>query len=161
MITNYLSPIGFTITVARLPSVEFFTQRAAIPGLSIQQVEQPTPLHRLYITGDRLEYSDLDLSFLVDENMENYLEMLSWMEGVGAPNTTDQYKDLEESKHGVTSDITFIINNSSKNPNFKVVFKDCFPTSISPISLDVTGTDVVYPECTVTFRYNSFSIEKI
>ena len=161
MITNYLSPIGFTAHIARLPSVEFFTQRAVIPGLSIQQVEQPTPLHRIYSTGDRLDYSDLDLSFIVDENMNNYLEMLAWMEGIGSPNTSDEYKNLEKSEDGVTSDITLTINNSSKNPNFQVTFFNCFPTSLSPVQLDVTQTDIQYPECSVTFRYDTFKIEKI
>ncbi len=161
MITNYLSPIGFTAHVARLPNVEFFTQRATIPGVSINQVEQPTPIHRLYTTGDRLEYADLDLSFIVDENMSNYLEMLAWMEGIGTPDSTDQYKNLQATQEGVTSDIVLTINNSSKNPNFQITFLNCFPTALSPIALDVTQTDIQYPECSVNFRYDSFKVSKI
>jgi len=161
MITNYLSPVGFTAHVSRLPNVEFFAQRAIIPGVNIQQVEHPSPIHRLYEYGDRLNYNELDLSFIVDEDMNNFLEMLTWMEGIGSPSSTDQFKNLEESKDGIRSDISLVINTSSKNANFRVTFYDCFPTSLSPISLDVTSSDITYPECSATFTYNYYKIEKL
>ena len=160
MITNYLSPVGFVISVSRLPNVEFFTQKVNIPSVSLIPSPQATPLHTLYATGDRLEYAELDLSFLVDESMNNYNEILSWMEGIGSPEKLKQYKDLDEGDDGVTSDITVIISNSAKNPNLKFTFTNCFPTGLSPVSLDVTGTDVFYPECNVTFRYDRFIFEK-
>ena len=160
MITNYLSPISFTVTIERLPNVEFFTQRTSIPGINNVPVERPSPIHRLYNTPDRVEFTELDLSFIVDEQMQNYIEIFDWMVGMGSPDSTDQFKDLEKSKYGLTSDITIIIHNSNRNPNIKVTYLDCFPTSLSPINLDVTGSDVVYPECSVSFRYNSFKIEK-
>lgn len=159
MITNYLSPVSFLVTVERLPNVEFFTQRATIPSLSMAVVPQPNPLANIYSTPDRIEYSDLDLSFIVDEGMKNYREILAWMEGMGTPQTSDQYRSLKASKSGVTSDITLIIQNSSRNPSIKVTYTNCFPTSLSPVSLSVTETDIVYPECTATFRYDNMIIE--
>jgi hypothetical protein len=36
-----------------------------------------------------------------------------------------------------------------------------FPTNLSPISLDITQEDVVYVDCTVTFRYDYFTIERL
>ena len=160
MITNYLSPISFTVSVERLPNVEFFTQRASIPGLNTVPVEQPSPLKVLYNTPDKLEYQDFDLSFIVDENMNNYREIFDWIEGYAFPDTTDQFKTLKESKYGLVSDITILIENSNRNSNLKVTFKDCFPTALSSINLDVTNQDVVYPECTATFRHNGFKIAK-
>lgn len=160
MITNYLSPVSFVVSVERLPNVEFFTQKATIPGLTMNPTEQPTPLKTLYNIPDRLSYQELDLSFIIDESMNNYLEVLSWMEGLGTPDSTDQFKALKESKYGTTSEITILIQNSNRNPNIKFTFKECFPISLSPINLDVTQQDVFYPECNVTFRHNGFIFEK-
>ena len=160
MITNYLSPVSFTVTVDRLPNVEFFTQRFTIPSVQNTPVPSPSPIHALYRAPDRLEYSELDLSFIVDEHMNNYNEILQWMEGMGSPDSTDQYRALKENKFGITSDITVIIQNSNRNPNLKFTFYDCFPTSLGAIQLDVTAQDVIYPECSVGFRYNSFKFEK-
>ena len=159
MITNYLSPVSFVVSVERLPNVEFFTQKAVIPGLSMTPTTQPTPLKTLYNIPDRLEYQELDLSFIIDESMKNYNEILTWMEGLGTPDSSDQYKNLKETKFADRSDITLLIQNSNRNPNLKFTFKDCFPINLSSISLDVTQQDVFYPECTVTFRHNGFKFE--
>lgn len=159
MITNYLSPVSFVISVERLPNVEFFTQKATIPGLSMTPTQQPSPLKTLYNTPDRLEYDAFDLSFIVDESMGNYKEVLNWMEGMGNPASTDQFKALKESQQGIYSDITLLIQNSNRNPNLRFTFKECFPIALSPISLDVTQQDIFYPECSVTFRHNGFTLE--
>jgi hypothetical protein len=160
MITNYLSPVGFVVSIQRLPNVEFFTQRATIPGVNITPAPQAAPIHQLYAVGDRLEYQELDMNFIVDESMNNYNEILAWMEGIGTPEKSTQFRDLEKGD-GTTSDIRIVISNSNKNPNIEFTFFDCFPTSLSPVSLDVTGTDVIYPECSVTFRYTRFEYRKM
>lgn len=159
MITNYLSPVEFVVSINRLPNVEFFTQKASIPGISMVPTQQPSPFKTLYTTPDRLEYAELDLSFIIDENMNNYREVFDWMEGMGKPDNFDQYKNLDDSKYGLVSDITLTIKNSSRNANIRLLFKECFPINLSSISLDTTNTSIFYPECTVTFRHNGFKIE--
>ena len=161
MITNYLSPISFKIVIDRLPNVEFFTQRVQIPGLSTGAPQQVSPLHNIYRTPDRIEYAELDLSFIVDEDMKNYKEILAWLEGMGTPESSDQRLNLEKSKYGSISDISIIVENSNRNLNQKFTFTECFPISLSGIELNVTGTDVIYPECSVSMRYTNMRLEKI
>lgn len=161
MITNYLSPVSFKVAIDRLPNVEFFTQRVSIPSVSSSQVLTPSPIHNLYNTPDRIEFAELDLSFIIDESMDNYNEIFRWMQGIGSPESTDQYKNLKNSKDDTRSDISIIVENSSRNANLRFFFTDCFPIALSPVQLDVTGTDIIYPECNVTFRYNIMDFEKI
>ena len=161
MITNYLSPASFTISIARLPNVEFFAQTLTIPSIQTSPVEVANPLKALYATGDRLAYGDLDLSFVIDEDMENYLEILRWLEGIGTPASSDQYKSLAASKDGITSDIRVIVQNSHKNPNMEFIFTDAFPTSMGSVELDITQSEIVYPKAIVSFRYNNFKVNKL
>lgn len=161
MINNYLSPTSFVISVARLPNVEFFTQKLLIPGVSGSPVETNTPLRSLYNVQDKMRYADLDLTFILDENMSNYLEIFRWMEGLGSPENLAQYKTLQNSVDGLKSDITIIINNSHKNPNMKFTFLNCFPVGLTPVSLDITAQDLTYIEVTATFRYDAFKVEKL
>ena len=161
MITNYLSPVSFKIVIDRLPKVEFFTQKIQLPSLSMASPQQPSPLLNIYQTPDRIEYSELDISFIVDENMTNYEEILRWLEGMGAPQSSNQRLNMQNSKYGFKSDITVLIENSSRNPNIEFTFTECFPTSLSGVGLDVTATDITYPECTVTFRYTNMNFKKI
>lgn len=161
MITNYLSPLEFIITVKRLPSVEFYTQRTSIPGISVNPIEHPTPFKPTFEGGDRLNYDDLNLSFIVDEGMTNYLEIFNWIKGYSFPENFDQYKNIVASQNGLKSDISVKVLNSHKNPSLLIDYRDCFPISLSEVTLDTTQNDVIYPEATVTFRYNYFDITSI
>jgi hypothetical protein len=158
MITNYLSPASFLVVIDRLPNVEFFCQKVTIPDVSGSPQEMPTPLGNFYEGPSQLSYSDLDVSFIVDENMSNYLEIFRWMEGLGSPQTQEQFRNLQASPAGLKSDITVIINNNHKNPNIQFKFDNAFPISISSISLDITSNDITYVEATATFRYDKFKV---
>jgi hypothetical protein len=161
MITNYLSPLEFIVIVKRLPNVQFYTQRTIIPNISVAPIEYSTPFKPVYQTGDRLQYSELNFTFILNEDMSNYIEIYDWMKGTSFPENFNQYKQLEESNNGIKSDISIKILNSNKNPTIQVDYYDCFPTDLSEITLDTTQTDVVYPEATATFRYNYFTITKL
>ena len=161
MITNYLSTGGFDIKVARLPNVEFFAQKLLLPGVSANPVEMQTPLRSMYNVPDRLRFADFDLSFIIDENMENYREVFAWLEGIGTPDNFNQYKNLQQSQEGLVSDITVLLLNSHKNPNIRFNFINCFPIGLTPVSLDMSQQDIRYAEATVTLRYDAFTIEKL
>lgn len=161
MITNYLSPLEFEVTVKRLPNVEFFTQRVSVPGISAQAATMPTPFNMTYFTPDKLNYDQLILQFIVDEKMNNYMEVFNWIVGITFPQNYNQFKTVNESKEGLFSDISIIIKNSSKNPSIVIDFINCHPISLSDVQLDTTAPDVVYPEAAVTFQYDSFTVKHL
>lgn len=161
MITNYLSPLEFRASIKRLPNVQFFVQRTNVPNISLNPVEQSSPFNRMFHTADKLQYANFDFTFIVDEKMENYLEIFNWMKGTSFPERFEQYKNLKESKDGIYSDITVQILNSHKNANIQINFINCFPISLSDISLDTTQTDIIYPEVTATFQYDYFDITRL
>jgi hypothetical protein len=110
---------------------------------------------------DRTSFGEFDLSFVIDENMHNYEEVLNWMRDLGSTENFDQYKNLDRGEFGLVSDVSLIITNSHKNPNIRFTFTDAFPISLSSVGLNVGETDVVYPEATVSFRYNKYELERI
>ena len=55
--------------------MSFFSNKANIPGLKFGVTEQPTYLKNIDIPGDKIQYSDFTLSFIVDENLENYMQI--------------------------------------------------------------------------------------
>ena len=159
MITNYLSPLEFEVTVRRLPHVEFFTQRVSVPGISATPATMPTPFNMTYFTPDKLNYDQLVLQFIVDEKMNNYMEVFNWIVATTFPQNYKQFKDIKDSKEGIFSDISIIIKSSSKNPAIEINFVNCQPIALSDVQLDTTQPDVVYPEAAVTFQYDSYSIK--
>ena len=80
---NFLQPTGFKFTLNRSPKTSFFCQSANIPGMTLGVAAQPTYLRDIPTPGDKIEFEDLNLRFLVDENLENYMEIYTWIRGLG------------------------------------------------------------------------------
>ena len=160
IINNYLSPTNFTVNVQRIPNIEFFVQKLSIPALSATPSARDTPLNVLYDVNDKLTYADLEMTFIIDENMNNYKEILNWIEGYASPESSNQNKNFAAIR-GHESDIIATITNSHKNPNIRFVFKNCFPTSLGGVSLDVNVQDVAYATTSITWRYDTFTMEQL
>lgn len=153
---NYFTPLEFRVTISKLPNVEFFTQQTSIPNISTSPIMVPTRFNKTFRTGDEVEFSNLDLTFIVDEQMENYREIFNWIISSSFPESHEQFSS--ESLH---SDISVLILNSKKNANINITYKNCFPISLSDIQLNTTDSDLVYPQVTATFQYDTFDIEML
>jgi hypothetical protein len=161
MINNYLSTGGFILSIKRMPNVEFFTQKATIPGLSASAITTPSPLNQYFEPGDELGYEDLTLEFVIDEDMKNYMEVHDWLVGLTSPQSTDQFKALKNSEFGLKSDITLTILNSHKNPTVQVTYYDCFPIGLDSVQMDTNNSDVTYAIANGSFKYNYYTMKSV
>jgi hypothetical protein len=160
---NFLTPLGFKFNLSRTPKVDFFANSANVPGINLGVAIQPSYLKDIAIPGDKLSYDDFNLKFIVDENMENYLEVHNWMRGLGYPDSIAEYdqwrlSDPTNTSDPNVSDATLMIYNSNYNSNIIVKFRGMFPTSLSTIDFDSTMTDVQYVTATVSFKYALYDI---
>ncbi|NDE48465.1 MAG: hypothetical protein EB019_05850 [Actinobacteria bacterium] len=161
---NFLSPVGFNFTLARDPKVSFFCNSARIPEITLSLVQQPNYLKDIDVPGGKLQYGDLSLRFLVDEDMVNYMLIHNWLTGLGFPETTGQYADLitdeEGNKNSLSafSDGSLYILDSNYNTNSIVKFKDLFPISLTSLDFDSTQTDIQYFTAEVAFKYTIYNI---
>jgi hypothetical protein len=166
---NFLSPTGFKFTLKRTPKVAFFCNSANIPDLSLGVASQPSYLKDIDIPGDKIVFGDLNLRFLVDENLENYMEIQNWIRGLGYPESLQQIYDFQEKGYitpkieaqkqlGLYSDGTLQVLKSSSVPNFQIAFKDLFPYSLGTLEFDATQTDIRYFTADVSFKYTIYNI---
>ena len=165
---NFLSPLNFKMVLQRAPNLNFFLQGAEIPGLSFHgNIVMSTPLLDIPIPGERLLYNPLTVSFAVDEDFANYMEIFNWMLSLSAadlnPSAPFQLKtpistDVTQSPR---SDIKLMILTSSKNPNMEVTFESAYPSQLGALNFNSTGGDVNYLETTVTFEYVKYTINQI
>ena len=82
---DYASPTQFRFGIHQLPKVEFFTVSANLPGISADTVTHATPFKDIPTMGEKLDYENLSISFIVDEYLENYISLHNWMVGIGFP----------------------------------------------------------------------------
>ena len=162
---NMLSPVGFQFNIGRMPTMNFFVQSVTLPGITLSSLDQQTPLRSVPTPGDRIEYSELEVIFKVDEDMKNYIEVFDWIRALGFPDSTDQYKELEEqpsfSGGGIYSDATLTILSSAMNPNIRIDIRDLFPISLTPIEMSAVNPDIEYIEATASFRFLNYSFLKL
>ena len=90
-----MSPLGFKLILTKTPKVDFLCQSANIPQISMGTAVQPSYLKDIAVPGDKVLYDDLNVRFLVDEKMENYLAIYKWITGLGYPENLGQYNQLK------------------------------------------------------------------
>ena len=76
---NFLSPLNFKFSIKRAPHINFFTQKISIPSLNLPSYNSPNPFVKIPEPGEHIDYGDLELTFRVDENLKNYLEIHNWI----------------------------------------------------------------------------------
>ncbi len=158
---NQLSPLNFQFRIKKLPATNFFVTAVELPGLTASPPKVGNPLHPLPMAYDKLQYNDLTLTFKVDEDLVNYLEIYDWMVGVGFPTRFEERKMLDKKGvEGKFADGSLTVGTSKKNPNVQFMFKDLLPYSLSNLRVGTTDSDVIYVEATVSFVYSYYTVER-
>ena len=179
---DYASPTQFKFQIAKLPKVEYFCTSANIPQIDLTSVQQDTPLADIPLPGVKLSFSDLTVTFMVDENLENYREIHGWLTGLGFPKSRTQFKTLVDAAKDrfptggksdsvadpgkvvgaptplgpAFSDATLMVLSSKNNANIEVRFSDVFPVSLTGLEFNQQAGDIEYLTATVTMKYKIY-----
>lgn len=152
-------------TLTRVPNMVFFCQAVRLPSVTLEYSRTPNPFHSLNVAGTGMDYGELSVEFVVDEDAANYIEIFDWLEGLGFPERFKEFADLERA--GVTgvagefSDAALVVANSTKNGNVVWRFEDIFPISLDgPGQFDTRLTDVVPVTATATFACRKFNVSR-
>ena len=164
---NFLSIVGFKFSLNRCPKVDFLCNSANLPSVNLGFAEQATYLKNIPVPGDKLQYDDLRITFMVDEDMENYLQIYQWITSLGFPESIGQYSELLANKTVINdpadpqnerSDGNIQILNSNLLPSVLIKFKDLFPTSLSGVPFNATAEDQQYFTAEATFKYTIYDV---
>ena len=162
---NFLSPLNFRFLIKKAPHVNFFIQQVNIPSMTLQSPEPNNPFVKTPIPGEHLTFGDLRISFKVDEDLQNYLEIHNWLKGLGKPENFDQYKNIQDKPSytgdGIYSDISLLVLSSTKMPNYEITYTDSFPVSLSDLVFRTTDENVKYITADATFKYTYYTITNI
>jgi len=175
---DYASPTQFKFSIIKLPKVEFFVTDINLPGIELASLTQNTTLKQIPIPGNDLQYDPLTLSFMVDENFENYQEIHGWLVGLGYPRDNSEFRNLAQSGNdrfpnssqsvsteigkvkykaaqagGTYSDATLTTLTSKNNSQLEVRFRDIYPTKLSGLAFTQQAGDINYLTATVDFNY--------
>lgn len=173
---DYLRPNAFRFVIKDLPKVAYTCQSANLPGLQLGFAVQPTPFIDLPRIGDKLQYDEFTIRFLIAEDMSNYVELLEWLVALGFPESYDAYNKFVGERlsrfpfvrqpNGTLetvaySDGTLTILDSANIPKTNIILKDMFPTSVQALDYDITSSSVDFLVGIASFKYRTFEIQSL
>lgn len=155
--TNPLQATKFLLTFGRIPATQYFCQEVNLPGVTLGTVDRVTPFLDMYSPGTKLQYDDLNINFIVDEELQSWKDMYNWFTSIASPDGfegRDHNRELQKNTH--FSDCTLTILSALNNPVLRVQFTNCFPLNLSGIQFDTKEDANHIITCNASFRYQSY-----
>jgi len=153
---NALLPTYFRFTLGRLPTTTYFCQSASIPSVTLTDVAMPTPFVPIK-SPSKMEFDDLSITFVVDEDLKNWLEIFNWMRSCTNVENYEEFKPTNT--HLSTANL--IILNSGKQPKLNITYEGVYPKNLSSVDFSSTVIDPEPLQCTAVFGYRSYSVETL
>ena len=153
--TAFVNPSGFRLLIDNMKyrNAQYFVQTASLPDVSTSGAPLPYKQRNITAMPDKLEYSSLEVAFLIDEDLINYKEIHDWI--VGLVTETDE-KNYTVRK---TRDLTLQILTSHNNVGTEIIFVDAYPISISSLPFSTNTTDVEYLTAGASFNYSYYKVK--
>ena len=164
---NPLTSTGFKFVIDKLPEISFFCQEANIPGITMGDPMLFNPFRSIPIPGDHLTYDTLNVKFIVDANMDNYIALYNWIVALGFPESYDQYinyisadqslvlSELAKSYSGAVLQVL----DGSNNPVKQLIFRDVVPRAIGSLTFQSNNSDVLYLVGDATFQFSHYTFD--
>jgi len=159
--TNYLQPNGFRVSINRkyFPNLQFFAQsvmhpamNATGPVMSVPRLTQGLPM-----TADSLEFAEVSMMIILDEDMTAYQELYGWLKSFVEREDATPTQLIDG--HGPTSaDITVSIMSSHNNVVKQIVYRDAIPSSLGDVAFEAATGDVQYIVFPANFRFSYFDL---
>ena len=153
---NYLQPTAFKVIInrKRFTNLEFFANTVSHPTVTLAATTASFRRADTYQPGDKLNFDELSIDALMDENMFVYNEVFDWISGLVEENQKPQ--NLRAGRDDTaTYDISVLVLNSNNNITRTILYKNAFPTTLGTINF-TTNAGLEPITCPITFRYDTF-----
>lgn len=157
---NFLSPTNFklTIDIENYKNLSYFVQSFNHPSVSIPAVPVQYKRAKLNMAGDKLEFADLQINILLDEDMEAYTELYQWAERLVNEEQKDTNDRIRFGAIPTFADITLNILSSKNNVNKQIRYKDCVLTNIGDVTFEVNAGGDTFLTLPATFSFSTFEL---
>jgi hypothetical protein len=154
---SFLPNNKYEFVIERLPNFTFYVQGVLLPSITLGATQTPTPFTTVYTPSNQLTYEQLQITYIVDEDMLSWFELYSWMTNLGNPTSFDKLGILTSQpgkKNSITSDATLLIKTNSNNTNVEVKFVDIFPIELTGFQFSTSeAQDFQTTSATFAFTY--------
>lgn len=163
--TSILQSTKFTFLIPDKPFLKYFCQTVQLPSVSTTEIAVNTPFSTTFRHGEKLNFEALTITALMDEDLRVWQETYNWLKSLTRPESFEQYarKSIKDNEllNPLYFDGYLTVNTNANNPNIRIKFYNCHPTSIGMVNFDTKVDADVIPTADFTFRYDLFEIERL
>ena len=142
--TNISQTGNHYFKIDRFEDVSYNIQECELPSVTLGKIDMPTPFGvNISVLGDSIEFSEFDVTFIVDEDFNNYKHLFNWMVSAKQSFKLNSQSDYMKTAEKFMRDNNwyaqcelYLLTNK-KNFNQTIRFRECFPTSLSALSFTV------------------------
>ena len=146
---------NYTFALSRIEGVIYAAQTVELPAITMTERNVNARLVDYGQPGEKLIFDKLNIQFIVDENLDNYMELVDWMWQCVNPN-----KGTWKNDSSMLSDGVLTAYNKHKKPTKHFRFHSCFPSIVGPLMYSNAGTDNRHMTCNVTLSYTYWHCEE-
>lgn len=143
---NALTNVKFKFDIQRAPNVTYWMQSCILPTVQIEGGILPGMRRDVPIPGQKAEFENLVITFIVDQDLKNYEEIFNWFQDIASASTIDQ----------MVANCSLHFLNGDNEVNRTIDFIGAYPTVMTELSLNSDDSDTVPVTCSVTFNYEYF-----
>ena len=151
---NLAKSTNYKLNIHVLPETIFWLTTCNLPTLSQNEVPIPDPvLGFRYKPTNTTTIAPMTVTFLVDEDYSNYMEILDLMYKAAGPDMSKRYQTGEVTG----SDGSLHILSNNKNVSEVVfTFHNLFPTILGELQMTNESPDPMLTDLTLQYDYMSY-----
>ena len=148
--TNILKGYQYKFELDIFPHVSYHTQSVQLPSVTIDTPVFITPHRDMVLPGTKATFDPLNLTFLVDDQLNNFREVYNWILKMTFDKAS--FKELR-------SDGVLHILNGDLTSKTSIKFINMHPTSLSELSFDSTQDEPDPQVAFITMEYDYYLFE--
>ena len=160
---SFLSNNKYEFVIDRLPHVKFFLQSITLPDISLNGAQVPNPYVLVNLPNNTLNFSELTLTYIMDEEMRSWKEIYDWITNLGNPEGLNKLGTLTREagrSNSITSDASLLVKSNANNPLIKFTFRDIFPSTLTGVTFSSVDSQE-FLTGTIIFLYTHYTVEYI
>jgi len=131
-------------------STVYSVQECNLPGISFNHIEVAKRAVFGNIQGDTLTYNNLYINIILDEDLKNWIEIVSSLQKMRDPTTTNGIS--------ISEDSWLEIHDDNSNRVLKLSFKNCILETIEDVAFSTTSEDEILT-VGINIKYDYYTIE--
>ncbi len=151
---NLAKSTNYRLNIHVLPETQFWLTKCNLPSLTTSAEAIPDPRYgNRYVPGNTQQGGKMAVTFLVDEDYSNYMEIIALMHKASGPDLSKRFKPGE----ATGSDGSLHILSNNKNVSDVVfTFHNLFPTALGELQLTNEATEPLVTDLELQYDYMSY-----